>query len=67
MPRNDPDYVDSLSIGEHRTYVIKINQNMENLTKPECGGKAVSTPQEPSFYRKLETTELLTLLKRKGL
>lgn len=40
---------------------------MKNLTKPECGGKAVSTPQEPSFYRKLETTELLTLLKRKGL
>lgn len=40
---------------------------MKNFSKPESGGKAVSTPQEPSFYGKLETTELLTLLKRKGL
>ena len=40
---------------------------MKSKQKMESNGKAVSTPQEPSFYRKLETTELLTLLKRKGL
>lgn len=40
---------------------------MNTIKNPESGGKAVSTPQEPSFYRKLETTDLLTLLKRKGL
>lgn len=40
---------------------------MKSEQEMGSNGKAVSTPQEPSFYRKLERTELLTLLKRKGL
>lgn len=40
---------------------------MTNVQKSESNSKAVNSPQVPNFFVKLETTELLTLLKRKGL